>query len=201
MGILCIMRTTPRNKLSNGGFSLIELLIVIAIIAVMLFFFLMGARLIFTTPARQCARDLKAALEKTRVDTMGRNAAGLKIFKKKDGIYVSELQTVANDRDDSGNYKLPEKEQEKSEKIGTARVHLYMINGTNELKESSSPLILSFRRDTGGFYDSRPDGYPESMNIQFIPYFWVQSGGKVYKLTLDKLTGMIDLKQVDNVGD
>ncbi|MBO6138370.1 MAG: prepilin-type N-terminal cleavage/methylation domain-containing protein [Lachnospiraceae bacterium] len=182
---------------NSGGYSLMELLVVMAIIAVTITFFLMGIRLMFTLPSRQCARQLKAALEKTRIDTMGRNAAGLRVYRTKKGIYVSHLETGPD-----GKTLSPEKE----EKAGAGRVKVYYqsdsAGGYAELSDDNG-VVLSFKRETGGLYGSAEthkigDGGYTATGIK---YFWTLSGGSVWRVSIAQLTGIIDIKKVDTVGD
>lgn len=178
-----------------------ELLVVMAIIAVTITFFLMGIRLMFTLPSRQCARQLKAALEKTRIDTMGRNAAGLRVYRTKKGIYVSHLETGPD-----GKTLSPEKE----EKAGAGRVKVYYqsdsAGGYAELQNDDKGVVLSFKRETGGLY-GKNDGEHTigvdsgSYTATGIKYFWTSSGGSVWRVSIAQLTGIIDIKKVDTVGD
>ncbi|MCR4908468.1 MAG: type II secretion system GspH family protein [Lachnospiraceae bacterium] len=188
------IRKNRRNRISSdGGFTLLELVVVMAIIIVTLSFFIMGMRLIFTTPSRQCARELKAALEKIRIDTMGRNAAGLKIYKGEKGIYIEEL-VASEDKKIAGN---PEK------RIGNHRVSVcYKTGSAAEQKDlDENGVILSFKRETGGLYGEGEHYALNGNPVTDVKYFWVASGGSVWRVSVGKLTGIVDLKRVDSIGD
>ncbi len=183
------MRTIPKNRTGNDGFTILELIIVIALISITVSFFIMGMKPIFTQPSRQCAREIKAALEKTRIDTMGRNAAGLRIYRDEKGIYLSQLETEV-----SSNSLKPEL----PEKAGTALVKLYTEPSTELTKGNN--LVLAFKRDTGGFVtESAPLG-SGSYTTEYHRNLWVTSGGKTYSLSLNELTGIIDMQEVEEVG-
>ncbi len=187
------MRTIRKNKLQNDGFSLLELIIVIAIISVTLFFFVTSIVMILNLPAKQCSRELKAALEKMRVDTMGRDGAGLRIYKGSDGcIYLEELVS----KDDGKIVENPEK------RIGNKKVTIkYKKNEGDPGEElNNTGVVLAFKRDTGGLYDDS-DGREiktgtKDYNVVFISEFRISSGKKAYLVSIRKLTGMVELTDV-----
>ena len=190
------MKTTPRNnkeryyKLNtvnkdNRGYTLIEMIIVMAIVMITLFFFITGINLLLSLPSRQCSRELRAAIEKVRIDTMGRNAAGLRIYRKTDGVYVQEVIF-----DKEGNTQLGEEQ-----KIGRKRV---VVDCTGDFtgKLNEAGVTLSFKRDTGGFYCKDDAHLVGTETAQYVSQFDVMSGGKTYRLSLAKLTGIVELKDV-----
>ncbi len=174
-----------RLKEDRGGYTLIEMIIVTAIVIITLFFFITGINLLLSLPSRQCSRELRAAIEKVRIDTMGRNAAGLRIYRKSDGVYVQE---VSLDKD--GATFLGEEQ-----KIGRKRVVVQCTGDyTGALNEAG--VTLSFKRDTGGFYSEGDAHEVGSETARYISQFDVMSGGKTYRLTLARLTGIVELKDV-----
>ena len=187
------MINLPRSKgagkkeLSEGGYSLMELLVVMAIIVVTLTFFLMGIRLIFTSPSRQCTRELKAAIEKTRIDTMGRNAAGLRVYQTDKGVFVQRIEL-----DEKGNPQaLPE------ERIGNNRVKVRHSEGAALKDLDAGGVFLAFKRETGGFYGGVSDGEDDYVKIGsytsvFVEEFEIKSGGATHNLTLRRLTGAVE---------
>ncbi len=170
----------------RGGFTLLELLVVIALIAITVTFFISGINMLFNLPSRQCSRQLRAAIEKIRIDTMGRNGAGLRVYKKEDGIYVQEIVFDNNGNPISGE----------EQRIGNRRVKVtYAGEEAGELKDPG--VFLAFKRDTGGMYSKTDDDYKVgSYEAVYVSTFTVKSGKKTYEVTLSKLTGMVDLKDV-----
>ena len=172
-----ILKRGKTLKIDQTGFSLVELIIVIAILSVVMGMFMMGINLIFTLPARQCARELKSAIEKTRIDTMGKEDgdAKLVISVKEDGVYAEEVYEKS---------KKGLSPTEVSSKLCDRKVLIYWGKGTTTPLQESETKTLSFKRETGGF-----SGLDYTSEITII------SGSDTWKLTLYKLTGIVELER------
>ncbi len=76
----------------NKGYTLIELIIVIAIIAIVAGSLVFGISMIFTTDAKGCANKLKTGIGRTKIATMGKQEAYLEVYKSAaDGFYYLVL--------------------------------------------------------------------------------------------------------------
>ena len=76
------------EKKNNGGFSLVELIVVIAISVVLIGAATISIRSVMGVEVKQCARNIESIINKTRVTTMGKDSAVLEIYKDaSDGAY------------------------------------------------------------------------------------------------------------------
>ena len=198
------MKIIPKSKslrpvkLGNKGVSLIEMMIVVAIIMVTLFFFITGINYLFNLPCKQCSRELKAAIEKIRIDTMGRNAAGLRVYKNKNGVFIQELVSLQADKDEDKDRSEIVGNSEK--RIGSRKVKVRILGeaGWRDLDETG--VVLAFKRDTGGLYSSG-DGHTikyegNTYSAEYISKFRVSSGSRTYLVSVGQLTGMVKIKDV-----
>lgn len=161
---------------NNNGYSLIELVIVLAIIAVIMGTVFYSVILVFSANAKSCANDIQRAIGDCKVSTMGKSAAYMKLYRNADGNVFTRMWI----KDSSGSY-VPSDPQ----KVGTSRVYVgYKAVGGTETElptGESSGIQICFDRATGGF---KEDG---SGNLYEIIY--VKGGSKSYEITLTKLTG------------
>ena len=171
------------------GFSLVELIVVVAIMAVMLGFFITGIGRLSGAAAKQCARQIKAELGQVRIATMGKKDISVKIYRNpSDGCYyMTETSTEVGSNFATTTYTTD------PEKIGSNRVSVkyvkeYLNGSTSGLTElsGSSSIEVRFKRTTGGL-DYVTNG-TESYAINTIE---VSSGSRVHTLTLSKLTGKV----------
>lgn len=161
---------------NNDGYSLIELVIVLAIIAVIMGTVFYSVILVFSANAKSCANDIQRAIGDCKVSTMGKSAAYMKLYRNADGNVFTQMWI----KDSSGSY-VPSDPQ----KVGTSRVYVgYKAVGGTETElptGESSGIQICFDRATGGF---KEDG---SGNLYEIIY--VKGGSKSYEISLTKLTG------------
>ena len=64
-----------KEKKNNGGFSLVELIVVIAISVVLIGAATISIRSVMGVEVKQCARNIESIINKTRVTTMGERTA------------------------------------------------------------------------------------------------------------------------------
>lgn len=95
----------------NKGYTLVEIMVVIAIIAVLLLVGITGLGFIGSANLNSCTEDLKTAVGKVRITTMGKNNATLRIYQdSSDGAYY--IQEIVDGNPEAG------------EKIGKASLTL-----------------------------------------------------------------------------
>lgn len=183
------------NK-NNDGYSLVELIIVIAIMALLTGTAFFSISMIFGAGAKACANDLKEALAENKVIAMGKNEARLEVRREEDGIYVIQWMYVKADDD---TWKWIAKQEDAAggeipEKIGNSRVSVaYVPEGSDEkpLKTGES-LWLCYDRSNGSFSSAEAAGrVGECILCEEI---YVRGGSRSYKLTLTELTGKVEVE-------
>lgn len=154
--------------MKNRGFSLIELIVVIAIMAVALAVGGYALNAISLANAKNCATEIKTSLEKTRT-----------LACSTDGNETMRLY-----RDSTGKVVI-EKEGTTKEVGGkSVKVEYRIKDGEyGPIGSKEQALKFGFNRSTGGFSD---ESTVENLRIT--------SGGKQYILTCYKLTGKIKME-------
>lgn len=163
---------------NNKGYSLIELLIVIAIMAFLAGTTLFSISMIFGAGAKACANNIKEALAENKVTAMGKSEAKLEIYRDAadDCVYVKQWVK----KGDTWESKDPEK-------LGNSRVYVAYVpkeeTDATELTAGSS-LQICYDRSNGSF-SNKSDGCILCKEID------VKGGNRFYKLTLTELTGKV----------
>lgn len=158
-------------KQENKGFSLVELIVVIAIMTILTGLISAGIGMAVSKPADECIDKLKASLQSIRVTSMGKFDAHIEIYKKGDQIYAKEYYT----EDSSG------RETTKENIVGFKGVQVfYEINNSGsytELVDGGTPLVIYYDRSSGafsnaltGYYCTRIKAVKNSRTAEMILY-------------------------------
>ncbi|MCM1267888.1 MAG: prepilin-type N-terminal cleavage/methylation domain-containing protein [Bacteroidales bacterium] len=169
-----------RYSSDNGGFSLVELVIVIAIIAIIMGVTFYSIIIIFSANAKSCANDIQRSIADCKVTTMGRTKAYMELYRDSDQKVYSKMYIW--DRG-AGDYVEGEPQQ-----IGTNRVYVgYVPEGGTEAELTAGTKIrICYDRANGGFKEDPIDGKTYEM-------LYVRGGSKDYEIRLTKLTGKSEL--------
>lgn len=182
----------------NKGFSLLEFIIIIAIMGVVLLFATPRVDSVFGYSAREANSKVYNAITSYKVACMGKSrsnvdsvltSAGgssvvnpaldmyMEIYKTGNGIYYVKFHQAG--------------EEDKVEKLGPKRINIsYQYKGSTNLHEigtEGNGLFLAFDRATGGFI---PQSVSGSSRVD-IKYIYCSSGTKTYKLELMPNTGKV----------
>ena len=145
------------EKKNNGGFSLVELIVVIAISVVLIGAATISIRSVMGVEVKQCARNIESIINKTRVTTMGKDSVVLEIYKEpSDGAYY--YKTTIN-----GTVS-------ETSKIGKSRIDVYYsINDDNSNEKQlnvSDSIVLQFDRSSGAQKADSNGNYCSRIRVQ-----------------------------------
>lgn len=180
---------------NNQGLSLIELIVVVALMGIIGTIAITSFGLLNGQEARECAENISAALDKGKIYSMTKSGtleAYLEITKKSDGYYVQYyIPKKAVAVQNAGEWVLCE-----SSKIGKASVEMVCSFETGGDRTISEGVILRFYFDrlTGAFKKTMIIGpYTEEFYCKTIRV----SKGKSYQLDLVPITGKHTLKRIE----
>lgn len=164
------------KKINNKGFSLVELMVVVGIIAIVASIFTFGFSLISNKQVDQCAKKIQISLENARTTSMGKKSMSLKFEKSSGKIYVTKtVDGTAGNKIELGDGSLIVKYVTKNS------------SGALPAKDlSTDPLAgVSFDRASGALK-------PLSGNT-YLDYIEITNNRKTLKVTIDKLTGRVTI--------
>lgn len=158
-------------KQDNRGTTLIELMVVIAIMAILVGIMVNTVGFLSGKKARECAYRIAATMNQVRTETMGKSKGGndfsLAIFRQGDEIY--------------GRLDLKGTVSE----VLLGKSGLTVVGqdiGGNQLQvEGNTELIYSFDRSTGGLYDRK--------NINYYTTIVITEGNVSWKVIVEPFTG------------
>ena len=170
----------------NRGFSLIEMMVIIAIMGILIAMITPALYSLFSSSTRGCAMNVDSLIAKCKVYAMGRSEdVVVMIYKGDDGKIWGEYI--------EGNKAIGQAEQ-----LGDSRVELSVTppGGAAYAPTRAQPLYISFSKATGGlclFGDSR-DGFftPASGQLAKID---ITSAGKPYEVSIYATTGKHGVNQ------
>lgn len=196
----------------NKGFSLLELLVVIAVLAVMGTFVFVGLGLLTGQYARECANDISAALSKEKSYSMTRSATVdcyMELLYKSDGYYVRYYQPVnaiATGKDGSGSLQGADWIPAEEEKVGRSSVIVTCtlnVNGSTEevTIDDTHSVKFVYDRTSGALKkafksDGATDGIEENADEAFCENIIIQRG-KTYEIKMYSATGKHELTRTD----
>ena len=192
------MKTGSKNN--NKGFSLVELIVVIAILAVMMGMFLLTSGILNVRAGKQCAKQLKHELDSIRIASMGKNSVVLRLYQDSGKIYVDE--NISGPRLDGSPGVVSAKE---IKQIGSSRVKVYIANSSYDQDTDADKnaidypglfeelndigVLFEFNRSTGALKDCEGQITGKLYRIDVV------GGGRSNPLYIKPLTGKIEEKK------
>ncbi len=163
------MMNKENRKLNNEGITLIEIIIVLAIMAIIGAATYMSLQMATNKQVVSCADKLRTSLDQTRNMALGKNSAYLKIWK--DGAVYIQMYV------DNDQYYGDEIS------IGVAGLDVtYDTNTTTGNVLGATPVIVQFDRSSGGVKGS-----------PYVKSFTITNGNRTCVVTIDHFTGRISV--------
>lgn len=145
------MRIGKRNKFpkqNNGGYSLVELVAVLGIMAVVLGVATLSLWIIKNGRDKKIISSIKSGIGNTRIETLAKEDAVVKIYTKDNKYYVEQtiIDNMLDPSTPSGH-----KETVQVKEIGSSRDEVSINDGANSLTDftDASPIVIKFERSTG----------------------------------------------------
>lgn len=171
-------------KQNNNGYSLVEVIIVIAIMAILTGGVFFSINMVFVANAKTCANDIKNAISQCKVNTMGKSDATLEIYRDSSNQCIYARQWIKE------SYGWQAKEPEK---ISNAKVYVtYTTDGINFTElDGTKSIYIGFDRSGGSFKEgTNPNS---GMTDPIYSGFFVGGGRRRYDIELIKLTGKVSV--------
>ena len=163
-------------KEDNKGFSLIELIVVIALLVVVSLAVVTYAGMLGGGQAKKCANGLKSSLAQTKVCAMSRSSASMTVYADNTGVYVKTMQGST----------------ERVEKIGNAgtKVEYRTVRNSDAFTTvgttSANGVKIEFDRASGAC--------KKMTGGEYCYGFKVTAGQTVYIVNIEPLTGKVSIQ-------
>ena len=173
------------KKKDNRGMSLVEIILVIALMIVIAGVTGYGVSMIGQKPVEECARKVEIALNQNRTNSMGKQEAYLEFYMTSDGRAAFQ-EYWKNVRDDSVVSRGTEPFI-----IGAADVKLRFVykdaaGDETVVTMGTDHIKVSFKRDSGSLVEEG------GLVLDRIEIY--KGEGHVKKVSIDKLTGKVTLQ-------
>ena len=175
-----------KNK--NAGFSLIELIVVIAVMVIVVGIGATWIGNISGYRARECAGKVASSLTGAKVKSLSKqqNTGDAYWELKKDSSDGKYYVTVYYPEYSGGGFTLIE-ETSKVGKTSNLKVTYTDVDGSHEV-DSANPLKLCYDRSTGALYEGSSGSVDKTKNISAIN---VSNGARSYKIEIVAKTGKV----------
>ena len=188
-------------KRDNRGLSLIELIVVIAIMAIMIGVGILSISLLFGTQARGCAQKVSSMLNETKTGCLSRFDETMTIaYRTKgqdgekaytaDGYYaINRIYTLNNN---AASVAVGGAGSSEIRALGSGKVVImvYLSDGSSFELGTDKYVTISFNRSTGAFDPVIVgDTFGETQTDDYIDKITFSSGARTYTLTMVQATG------------
>lgn len=141
--------------LNNKGYSLLEAIVIIAILGVLTGFMATSSGLFDGRRVKACADSVSSLLDKVRLANLGKDEVTLTIYKDTDQAIKAKIVTKIVSRNDSITEKTF------IEDVSNDNVEMSYstdISGSAENPAGAAGMVFNFNRNTGAIKDTSPNG-------------------------------------------
>lgn len=141
--------------LNNKGYSLLEAIVIIAILGVLTGFMATSSGLFDGRRVKACADSVSSLLDKVRLANLGKDEVTLTIYKDTDKAIKAKIVTKIM----SSNRSITEKTF--IEDVSNDNVEMSYstdISGSAENPAGAAGMVFNFNRNTGAIKDTSPNG-------------------------------------------
>lgn len=158
-------------KKNNKGFSLVELIVIIAIMAVLVGGVASYIGSLGNAKARKCAKELQSHIAETKVCAMSRSNASMTVYADDTGVYIDTVQGSSTE-----TIKIADKGVKVSYRNSRGSTTYIQVGTT-----AADGLTLNFDRASGACKKMADGNYCYG--------FLVEAGSSTYTVELEPLTG------------
>lgn len=170
----------------NKGFSLIEIVVVIAIMAILVGLSVLSIRLLFGVDAKECAKKIQANLSNTKTGALSKGGQDLKLYQDAtSGDYLVEFIEYQYE----GNATTPTECTTGSETVGSSKVEIicYFETGVDPVTiDATHTVTCGFDRSSGAFKKVRVNGVEKNTYCNKIV---IRRASKEYSIIMIPETG------------
>ena len=140
--------------LNNKGYSLLEAIVIIAILGVLTGFMATSSGLFDGRRVKACADSVSSLLDKVRLANLGKDEVTLTIYKDTDQAIKAKIVTKIVSRNASIEKTFIEDVSDDNVEMSYSTD----ISGSAENPAGAAGMVFNFNRNTGAIKDTSPNG-------------------------------------------
>ena len=140
--------------MNNKGYSLLEAIVIIAILGVLTGFMATSSGLFDGRRVKACADSVSSLLDKVRLANLGKDEVTLTIYKDTDQAIKAKIVTKIMSRNDSITKTFIEDVSDDNVEMSYSTD----ISGSAENPAGAAGMVFNFNRNTGAIKDTSPNG-------------------------------------------
>ena len=174
--------------MKNKGYSLLEVIVVIAILGVITGFLITSSGLLDGRRVKACADNISSLLEKVRMTNLGKDEVTLTIYEDAGNGIKADIVTKVKSKAEVTGFGGAGTERTVVEDLGNDNVEIHYstdISGSSPVFLGTDKMYFSFSRNSGSIQSTTPAG---------IRCILVRKGNAEKKIKIYAETGKISLE-------